>query len=127
MTRKQAGYRAARRAVGATIKRNAAAFNAHSTADKQNPQTKNWRSSSNPEAMASALAPQQKAKIAFAGWPPVNAQSVKDSQISFPMMDAAISRAVGLTNSSNGNSHSVQIAARITTDCVIVPRAGLGW
>ena len=77
--------------------------------------------------MVSALAPQHNAKIVFAGWPPVNAQSVKDIQISFPMMDAALSMTVGLTNSSKGNSHIDQIAVKTTIDCVIVARAGLGW
>jgi hypothetical protein len=127
MSRKPAYYRATHRALRTTIRKKAAAFDAHPTADKQNPKAKNWRSFSSPEAMASALAPQQKAKIVFAAWPPVNAQSVKNIQIILPMINAATSRVVGLTSSSNGNSHSDQIAAKINIDCVIDPRTGLDW
>jgi hypothetical protein len=74
--------------------------------------------------MAIALAAQQKAKVAFAGRLPDNAQSDKASQINFPVKHAAPSSAVRLTITSTGNSHSDQIAANAITYCVSFPRRG---
>jgi hypothetical protein len=104
---------------------NAAAFNAHSTANRQNPTAKNCCSAASPVAMENVLTPQQNTKAALAARLPDNAQSVKHSQITFPAMHAALSRGVRLLNTSSGNSHNDQIAVKATTDSVNVPRLGV--
>ena len=119
-----------RRRLDEARRRNAAAFDTHSTAEKINPILNSKRSSANPEAMAIVLTAQQKAKANRAGRVPVNAQSPNTSQISFPAMHAATSERVWLHSNSAGNSHSYQITAPAITVCVkgsrgcLVSRAG---
>ena len=94
---------------------NAAACSAHSTPDKTIPNVEMRRSSSNPTALAIALAAQHSAKQDLAALAPNGAHNPNESQSSLPVMHAAPSEGDRQSRSSNGSPHRDLVTAHTRT------------
>lgn len=100
---------------------NAAAFSAHSTPSKTIPIVETRRSSSNPTAIAIALAAQHSAKQDLAALAPNSVHNPSESQSSFPVMHAAPSEGDRQSRSSNGSPHRDQITTQTISVCASAP------